>query len=87
MSIWHVVNNLNKVGDFHKFLNDLLKLSKAKVLHLKATRTKLSEKLIRLKFNMEDCQITMLEMQKSITTNECKLQQLVQGIALLEGKV
>jgi hypothetical protein len=75
------------VGDFHKFLDDLLKLSKAKVLHLKPARTKLFEKLVRLKFNMEDCQIATLEMQNSGTTNECKLQQLVQGIALLKGKV
>ncbi len=36
---------------------------------------------------MEDCQIATLEMQNSGTTNECKLQQLVQGIALLKGKV
>jgi hypothetical protein len=67
------------VGDFHKFLDDLLKLSKAKVLHLKPAKTKFFEKLIKLKFNMEDHQITTLEMQNSITTNECKLQQLVQG--------
>jgi hypothetical protein len=75
------------VGDFHKFFDDLLKLSKAKVLHLKVARTKLFEKLIRFKFNMEDRQIATLEMQNSITTNECKLQQLVQGIAFLKGKV
>ncbi len=36
---------------------------------------------------MEDRQIATLEMQNSITTNECKLQQLVQGIAFLKGKV
>jgi hypothetical protein len=36
---------------------------------------------------MEDHLITMLEIQNSITINECKLQQLVQGIALLKGKI
>jgi hypothetical protein len=44
-------------------IGGVLKSHMTKVLHLKAARTKLSDKLIRLKFNMEDRQIAMLEMQ------------------------
>jgi hypothetical protein len=43
-----------KVGEIHVFLVDLLKQSNTKVLHMETEKTRLSEKLIRLQFNMED---------------------------------
>jgi TPP-dependent trihydroxycyclohexane-1,2-dione (THcHDO) dehydratase len=39
---------VSKVGELTNVLDDLLKQTKAKVLHLEANRSKLSEKLIGL---------------------------------------
>jgi hypothetical protein len=52
---------VSKVGELTNVLDDLLKQTKAKVLHLKANKNKLSEKLIGLKFSMEDRHVPALE--------------------------
>jgi hypothetical protein len=76
-----------KVGELTNVLDDLLKWTKAKVLHLEAERNKLSEKLIGLQFNMEECHVLALQAQDAIASFEPKLQQLSHDILLLEKKV
>lgn len=76
-----------KVGELTNVLDDLLKWTKAKVLHSEAERNKLSEKLIGLQFSMEKCCVLALQAQDAIASSKPELQQLSHDILLLEKKV
>jgi hypothetical protein len=45
---------MTKISEVHNHVQELIKWCKFKILHLEAKRTKLFDKLIGLRFNMED---------------------------------
>ncbi len=54
MCIWCFKKSNDKISEVHNFVQELIKQCKSKILHLEVDRTKLSNKLVGLKFNMED---------------------------------
>jgi hypothetical protein len=60
---------------------------KEKVLHLEIERSKLSKKLVGLKFNIENRKVFVLKAQNAILQSESQLKWLVHEIQLAKQKV
>lgn len=58
---------VKQAGDMHLLLHDLLKFSLVKVSYLEVEKIRLSKKLVRFQFNMEDHRTVAIKVQKSIT--------------------
>jgi len=64
----YVISNrtMTKVSEMHVLVQEFIKQCKLKVSHVKVKRTKLSEKLIRLNFNMEDWRVVTFDAQNLV---------------------
>ncbi len=74
------------MDEIHNLLGELLKSAMLKMSHLEAMKTKLSKKLIGMKFNMEYLKSTTLKMHDYVTHGECEFQVLDREVDLLENK-
>ncbi len=74
----------SKVIKVHDLMHKLLQQCNKKILHLEVEKSKLSKKLIKLKFPMEDRKATALDAKNSITLNEHEQKKLALQLQLLE---
>ncbi len=64
---------IKKVADLHDLLCDLEKLVDGRISDVEVKKKKLEEKLIGLKFNMEDRKVVIMEAQESMAAIEQEL--------------
>lgn len=65
---------LSNVEALQSLLHDFLKDANQKMKSLEAKKSKLVKKLIGLRFNMEDCKLTTLEVQKTFNVATCEVE-------------
>jgi len=68
----YVISNrtMTKVSEVHVLVQKFIDQCKSKVSHIKVKKTKLSEKLIRLNFNMDYQRVVTLDAQNFVAWNE-----------------
>jgi len=75
------------VDEVYKILGEFFKNAMLKVSHFEVEITKLSKKLIGMKFNVEYLKSTTLKAHDYVMHGECKLQVLDHEIDFLEKKI
>jgi hypothetical protein len=78
------LREITKVQDLVCFLNELFKNLEQKVVILEGEARKLSKRLIRLWYNMDDCKVVIIKAQKCFDLSKSRLLKLTNQVKLLK---